>query len=87
MKIKTNGNLWLCGQIRGRGWEFQGVFTSRRKAEDACKSVNYFICPIVLNKECPDEAVDFEGVEYPHLDCIGLNLSEVNYISVKPGTE
>lgn len=82
MKIKS-GKLWLCGQHVGKSWEFQGVFSTRQKAIDACKTLNYFIAPIFLNEELPKEPVTFKDYEYPLVDLIGLNFTEIEFIPVK----
>lgn len=49
--------LWLCGQIRGARWEFQGIFTDRARAETACLTKQFFIYPVALNKEYDRENV------------------------------
>lgn len=65
------GELWLCGQFRaeteqGNVWDFQGVFTTREKAVQACRHRRYFIAPVLLNTEYDDKAcVNWPGQEYP----------------------
>jgi len=62
--------LFLVGQYRsGRPpyivWDFQGIFSDRKKAEEACKNESYFISEVILNKECPDEdSLEFPNCEY-----------------------
>ena len=46
-------------------WDFQGVFSDRQKAVDACRNERYAIFPAHLNQELPDEPVIPSGVEYP----------------------
>ena len=66
--------LWLVGQYRRGGedggvgdvvWDFQGAFSRKEKAVAACRNRNYFIAPVVLDKEVPDETEPLPGVEYP----------------------
>lgn len=62
--------VWVCGKNvaeveAGIVWELQGVFTTRESAIAACKSERYFIGPVELNKELPDETTDWKGCEYP----------------------
>jgi len=65
--------LWLVGQYRSGGsrgvvdviWDFQGVFSTRDKAILACRNKNYFIAPITIDKEAPDETEPLPGCEYP----------------------
>ena len=58
--------LWLVGQWRGDyEWEFQGVFSSKEKAIAACRNNNYFLAPVYLNSECPDEKRGMPNCEYP----------------------
>lgn len=65
--------LWICGQYRSGGdngvgdvvWDFQGVFSTRAKALAACRNRNYFIAPVVLDREVPDETEEMPGYEYP----------------------
>ena len=66
-----DNELWICGQIREKAnetrhiWDFQGVFTSEEKAKAACRNDKYFIMPIELDKEYPDEAVKPTRGYYP----------------------
>lgn len=57
--------LWLVGQVRGKDWEFQGVFSTEEKAIQACRNRNYFIAPIEVDTEAPDSAEPFPLCEYP----------------------
>ena len=69
--------LWLVGQYRkpdpvaNVAWEFQGVFTTKEKAIAACRAKHYWIAPVELDQEWPDETMaDFPGMYYPLLeDC------------------
>ena len=63
-------DLWLVGQFRevgraGNVWDYQGVFSSRAKAVAACRTADYFIAPVMLDQEIPDEAQEWPGVEHP----------------------
>ena len=63
--------LWLCGQLKGKWspkgskWEFQGIFSNKKKAVKACKNENYFIFPIKLDQELPVETVIPSEYYYP----------------------
>lgn len=62
--------LWVCGQYRSGKiknvvWDLSGVFSSKKKAISACKDKTYFIGPIELDKQSPDETVVWSDVEYP----------------------
>lgn len=62
--------VWVVGQYRsgesgGTVWEIQGVFSTRDKALAACRNENYFIGPLELDAELPDEGFTWPGVEYP----------------------
>ena len=63
---------WICGQtreatgIRSRHiWDLVGVFDSEEKACKACRNQTYFIYPIELNKQYPDEEVTLSRGYYP----------------------
>lgn len=48
-------------------WEFQGLFSSKQKAEAACRNENYCVSgPYELDKELPDERVQME-LSSPHV--------------------
>lgn len=63
--------LWLCGQLIGKWsktgsvWAFQGIFTTKQKAINACRTSKYFIYPVQLDEELPVESVMPERYEYP----------------------
>jgi hypothetical protein len=62
--------LWIVGQViseNGREWEFQGVFSTERKAIAACVKENYFIAPANLNEEFVEESILWVGAYYPKL--------------------
>lgn len=50
---------------KGAVWEFQGVFTSEQKADEACVGPEYFYGPATLDKAIPDETVAWNGCVYP----------------------
>lgn len=63
-------NLWICGQVitqtdSGIVWDFQGVFSKEKNAIKACKNEYYFIAPINLNEEIPQETQQWPGCYYP----------------------
>jgi hypothetical protein len=60
--------MWLCGQAKsedGKCWEFQGIFSTREKAIAACRHEWYFIAPVELDAELPDETIEMPGAYYP----------------------
>ena len=64
--------LWLCGQyhkpdpVKNLAWEFQGIFSTKEAAIAACRKREYWIAPIELDQEWPDETMDeFPGLYYP----------------------
>ena len=66
--------LWACGQWRREDddglsvWDFQGVFDSEERARSACKDDNWFIWPVFINAELPEEAIAPEGGYAPTRD-------------------
>ncbi len=62
--------MWLCGQFRketdiGNIWDFRGLFHLRDDAIKACKTENYFVVPLEIGKELPEEIKDWPVIEYP----------------------
>jgi hypothetical protein len=54
--------LWICGQYKSGEtpnvvWDFQGVFSNKQKAIDACIDKPYFIAPAILDKMFPEETI------------------------------
>lgn len=69
----SDETVWVCGKNvaeteTGIVWELQGVFTTKEAAVAACKGENYFVGPVELNKEMPDEPIEWKGCEYPLLE-------------------
>jgi len=61
--------MYVVGQrIDDKEWHIQGVFDDKQMAEDACRTVDYFVGPLVLNNNLPHEKVDWEGCWYPRHD-------------------
>ena len=61
--------LWIVGKVvESSEWEFDGVFDSEEKAIAACKSENHFIGPAILNKEIPEDCVEWSGAYYPLIE-------------------
>lgn len=63
--------LWLVGQYKGgeepdTQWDFQGIFSTRDKAVDACRNERYFVVPVIVDQEEPDELGTFDGAEWPN---------------------
>ncbi len=60
--------MWLTGKNNGEYdggicWELIGVFSTEAIA--ACLNEYYFIGPVVLDEELPDETVAWPGCYYP----------------------
>ena len=62
---------WVCGQRRGKdrkgnaAWDFQGVFSTRDRAVNACRGPNWFVAPVYIDEVVPSEKIDWPGLEYP----------------------
>ncbi len=58
--------FWLVGQEIGKknsdgryAWDFQGIFSTKKKAEAACKDESYFVMPnCIVDEELPKESVE-----------------------------
>lgn len=60
--------VWFVIQVRPEQHQsdIQGVFDTEARAFSACKNKNYFIGPLVLNKEYPEERLSsWPGSYYP----------------------
>lgn len=63
--------LWVVGKLicyETKTWEFQGVYSSKEKAINACIKDEYFIGPATLDSGLPDESVEWGGAYYPRLE-------------------
>lgn len=65
--------MWLVGQVTRlddnplrNAWEVQGLYTTRRAAEDACLGGNWFVGPLHVGKPSPVEALTWADAYYPH---------------------
>lgn len=58
--------MWIAGR-RFKDWELIGVFTTRRRAINACTRSIDFIFPITVNEKAPEKTVEAEDVEWPKL--------------------
>ena len=53
--------MWICGRLIGEWedagsvWAFQGVFSEREFAVNACKDETYFIFSAEMDKQLPYE--------------------------------
>jgi hypothetical protein len=56
---------YIKGEFPGTVWELVGVFDDDKKAIKACKGPNFFIGPVTLNEEVPDETIEWPGCYYP----------------------
>ena len=41
-------------------WDFQGIFDDKEKAESICKNQLWFVVPVKLNEEYPEETISFD---------------------------
>lgn len=61
--------LWLVGQAytdyHPQAWEFVGVFSTKEKAIEVCKTDRYFIAPIELDAAAPDETTILPNCFFP----------------------
>lgn len=62
--------MYLTGKYvaetdKGRVSEFCGVFSTKEKAIAACKGEMYFYAPVTIDKEAPDDIVDFPEAIFP----------------------
>jgi len=69
---KKKVQLWVVGQYRGHiedavAWDFQGLFSSKEKAIEACVGDHYFCGPVVLDRKLPAKVLVWEGAYYPRL--------------------
>jgi len=61
--IQSLDCLWLVGQsymdYHPQAWEFVGVFSTKEKAIEACKTWRYFVASIWLDVAGPEETTPF----------------------------
>jgi hypothetical protein len=60
--------LWVVGEELLHWWRFHGIFDKEEAAVNACKTADYFVGPVTLNEEIPDETVYWPGAYKP---CLG----------------
>jgi len=64
--IGGRAQLWIVGRVTELGdWQFQGVFDTEEAAVAACKDETWFVGPVALNEELPEEAMDWPGAYFP----------------------
>ena len=82
-KTASSDGLWACGQWRREEdnglcvWDFQGIFESEALACSACRDGNWFIWPVVVNAELPEDPVSAPGGYYPTSDRIARIATRV----------
>lgn len=65
-RLASLSRLWLVGRhVRGNHWDVQGIFAAREKAIAACKNARYFLFPLDLDRELPEETTVPFKLEYP----------------------
>jgi hypothetical protein len=64
--LARRSRLWLVGRhVRGNHWDVQGIFAKRESAVAACKNARYFLFPLELDRELPEESAVPLKLEYP----------------------
>ena len=64
--------MFLVGKYAdGAAWEFQGVFVSKDLAVSACRTEQYFVAPVILNQQLPDDTREWPGCYYPNTKLTG----------------
>lgn len=60
--------LWVVGRLvypyEGQ-WEFMGVFSNQKVAEDFCKNELYFVGPAIKDEGLDDISRPWPGAYYP----------------------
>jgi hypothetical protein len=56
--------LWIVGQWVEQGWEFVGVYDTKKQAKNACKNNTYFMGPARLNQTHHDSK-EWVGAYFP----------------------
>lgn len=67
---KVNKEYWMVGKLikyykEGSRWEWYGLYDSEEKAVARCRTKDYFVGPVILNEEIPDEPREWPGGYYP----------------------
>lgn len=60
--------MWLTGNWRegeDGPWDVLGIFSTEKRAINACTKDTHFIGPLPLNKRLPDLTVTWPGCYYP----------------------
>lgn len=65
--------VWICGKFFGRlndespasAWSVAGAFSTAAKAEAACRDETYFVGPLAIDEQLPDDEVMWPGAYYP----------------------
>jgi len=57
--------LWVVGKWVDGDWELQGVFDTEDRAVAICEDAHYFVGPVTLNEELPDDRIVWPGAYYP----------------------
>lgn len=63
--------VWFVGEFisthseKATSWDLVGIFDSKDKALDACRTDMHFLAPAVINEDWGDEHVPFPDMEYP----------------------
>ena len=64
MKLWIVGR-WRSGEPENSVWDFQGVFSSEKQAQAACRTWRYFVGPADLDVSLPGETIEWENAYYP----------------------
>ncbi len=65
MKLYVVGRQDLKDHVHA--WEMVGIFDNEEKAVEACKTVDHFIGPLLLNENIED-GKDWPGVRWPVIE-------------------
>ncbi|MHC1599555.1 MAG: hypothetical protein ACXQS5_01855, partial [Candidatus Methanospirareceae archaeon] len=62
--------MFLVGQIGEECgiWKFQGIFSTKERADDACKRPNYFYTEVEFDKELPHEKTNMDDIWFPRCE-------------------
>lgn len=66
-------NVWIAGLNRDNDHlEIIGIFDTKSKAIDVCRTVNHWIAPIELNKDLGDEPMEITNGYYPLVEKVAV---------------
>ena len=62
-----NNKLWMAGRLMpdGKPWEILGLYSTREAAVARCRTVNDFVGPLEIDRDCPEDTSDWDCVDFP----------------------